>query len=197
MVVVRRGETAIGLAVDRVIDVQSGVIEAPRPTTAHGLLATFVLNGAATDMVDLPRILNGAETRCSGSRLLDRRQAGPLLLRTQSRFLAASMKQYLELGGYALLVCETADETVAALQGKSRPGAIFVDWEEEPDPGWLASLEKLSRAVAVPVYAVGRPERTTPPPWTGGVCAPDDFQSLLTLLGSERQVPSNQECLAQ
>lgn len=185
VVVVRRGDAVIGLAVDRVIDVQSGVIEAPRSTTAEGLLATFVLNGAATDMVDLPRILNQADPRCTGGRMPDRRQVGTLVLRTQSRFLAASMRQYLELGGYALQVCESGDETVAALQGKARPGAVLVDWEEEPDAGWLASLEQLSRAVSVPVYAVGRPDRTAPPAWTSGICAPDDFQSLLTLLGGE------------
>lgn len=197
VIVFRRGDTALGLAVDKVIDVQSGMMEATRSTTATGLLASFVLNGVATDMVDLPRILHEADPHGTGGRMPSRQSTPPLLLHTHSRFLASSMRQYLELGGYSLQVCEKGDDALAALQDKARPGALLLDWNREPDSIWLDSLGKLSEALSVPVFAVGEPDRTSPPAWMRGVCAPDNFRALLAMLSAERAADAGQECPIQ
>ncbi len=184
VIVVRRGDAAIGLAVDRIIDVQRGTVAAPTPTSTAGLLATFVLNGTATEMVDLPRLLAGTRPRWDQPPWPSAPSGHPVLVSAESQFRAKALRHYLELGGFPAELCAGGVAAVANLERSRDFRAVIVDWPEAPDAGWADSLQKLSQAAGIPVIGVSEAGPPETPEWILGCCPPDDFQALLRLMES-------------
>ena len=58
LLVCDRGDKPVGLLVDRVVDVVVGAFEVKRRAARHGLRGTAVVQGRATDVVDLPALLS-------------------------------------------------------------------------------------------------------------------------------------------
>jgi two-component system chemotaxis sensor kinase CheA len=178
VIVFRRGERALGLAVDRILDVQQGVVTAPSPTSATGLLATFVLNGAATELMDLPKVLEAADPVWRQPAWIDAGGGAPVLVGANSRFAGTSMRQYLELGGYPATVRETGPELGKALESGGYR-ALVLEWPVSQDDAWLESLRARCAAAEIPAVAVVEAGAGELPDWIAGTCPPNDCQALL------------------
>lgn len=181
VIVVRRGDRALGLAVDRIIDVQQGEVTAPSPTSASGLLATYVLNGVATELLDLPNVLTAADPVWDRQLWRDKTEGSPILVGTNSPFLATSLQQYLELGGYPTTLRPSGEELLKSLDGGSYR-AVVLEWPAPEGAGWLDTLKARSESAGIPVFSVGEATAENPPKWVNGKCQPNDCQSLLQML---------------
>lgn len=184
VIVVRQNERTIGLAVDRIIDVQNGTIEAPSQTSAMGLLATFVLNGVATELLDLPKVLDAADPVWTQERWIARPAGAPVLLETSSRFLATSLRHYLELGGYPTEISTSPEQTLRRL-GSGSIRALLLDWGPETDEATLAAIQAASQNGGFPVVAVCEEPCEGIPPWLTPLHPTHNFAALLRLLQPE------------
>lgn len=181
VVVVKRGEQAIGLAVDRLIDVQKGTIAAPSETTANGLLATFILNGVATELIDLPRVLAAAHRTWEQPSWIAPPTGTPVLVAADSPFIAASLRQYLELGGFPSKQCGAGDALLRSLDGDQYRAAV-VQWPEGADLNWEAALRNRIEKSKIPLIRVSDQVQNGHPEWVSGHCSPSDHESLMRLL---------------
>lgn len=192
VIVVRRGDKAIGLAVDRIIDVQQGEVTAPSPTSASGLLATYILNGSATELLDLASVLDVADPVWNKPRWMAKAEGAPILIGAHSPFVATSIRQYLELGGYPATVRSPGEDLVKSMEsGGFR--AVVMEWPT-PDGGeWIEALRARSASSGIPVISVADANADAPPQWMNGQCPSHDCQSLLRMLElswHEQPVPS-------
>jgi len=176
VIVIRDGDKAIGVAVDKIVDVQESVIEAPTPTAAEGLLATFVLNGHATELLDIPRALAAADPVWNrGSRF--RRPAGaPVLVGADSRFDAASLASYIELGGMPV---ESFTSRTKLLQRVENGGyrSVLIAWRAADSEGEWAALRARAKT---PVFFAG--ENGSAPDWIAGAAPFDEAEQLRQLV---------------
>ena len=186
VIVVRRGGRAVGLAVDRIIDVQQGVVAAPSPTSATGLLATFVLNGVATELMDLPQVLEVADPVWQQQQWIAKAEGPPVLVGTSSRFVGTSLRQYLELGGYPATVREIGPDLLKSLESTAYR-AVIVEWPTQQDENWVESLHNRTASSGIPVIGVAESDTASVPDWISRLCPPHDRQSLLRMLELSRQ----------
>lgn len=181
VIVVRRGAKAIGLAVDRIIDVQQGEVTAPSPTSASGLLATYVLNGAATELLDLASVLEVADPVWNQPPWSARTEGAPILIGAHSPFVGTSLRQYLELGGYPATVRGSGEEMLKSMEGGGFR-AVVMEWPTPDGGSWMETLRARSESAGIPVITVGDSTGDAPPDWMNGSCPPHDCHSLLRML---------------
>lgn len=176
VIVIREGDKAIGVAVDAIVDVQDSVVEAPTPTAADGLLATFVLNGHATELLDIPRVLAAADPVWNRGSRFRKPSGAPVLVGSDSRFDAASLASYLELGGTPV---ESFTSRANLLRRVEKGGcrSVVISWRvSDSEADW----ESLRARAKTPVYFAG--DVLHAPEWVSGAAPFDDAEQLRTLV---------------
>jgi two-component system chemotaxis sensor kinase CheA len=185
VIVIRRGERVTGLAVDRILDVQRGEMKAASETAASGLLATFVLNGAATELLDLPRVLAAAQPTWDGPKWVAEGNGQAVLVRARTAFVSRSIRQYLELAGYGVEECGGEEAMWRAMEGGGYLAAVL-EWPEEGTAEWAEELRARSSAAGTGVIRIGEDGSEAGPEWLLGQIAGNDSARLVELLGEAR-----------
>lgn len=176
VIVIREGEKAIGLAVDAIVDVQDSVVEAPTPTAAEGLLATFVLNGHATELLDIPRVLAAADPVWNRSSRFRKPSGAPVLVGADSRFDATSLASYLELGGTPVEAFSKPCDLLKRIE-KGGYRSVVIAWR---GAGLETDWESLRARVKTAVYYAG--DGGAAPEWVSGLAPFDDAEQLRRLI---------------
>jgi hypothetical protein len=149
-------------------------------------LATFVLNGMATELMDLPQVLEAADPVWQQQQWLAKASGAPVLVGANSRFVGTSLRQYLELGGYPATVRDSGPELLQSLEsGTFR--AVIVEWPTLLDEISMESLRTRTEASGIPVIGVADTDSANLPVWISRNCPPHDCQSLLRMLELSQQ----------
>jgi len=178
VIVIRNGDRVIGLVVDRILDVQEGELHAATPTSAPGLLATFVLHGRATELLDIPTVLAAADPVWTSNERFRKPSGLPVLVGVESRYDGAALMQGLELGGFPVDICEVAGDLERRFSEKRYRAVVLA-----AKLGALAEpLRRQAASASVPVFAAEG--ACCEGGWLAGEFRMDDTEGLRRLIGA-------------
>lgn len=110
VIVFQNGTRRVGLVVDRILDIVEDTITVREGSSRPGLLGSAVVASKVVDLLDLHFVLGVHAAHSQSSS-----QAGTVVLAEPSPFARGLLRSGIEMAGYQVLECATAETAIEAL----------------------------------------------------------------------------------
>lgn len=156
VLVFSQGESVIGLAVDRILDIVEDVLEIQISDASPGVLGTAVLKGVSTEIIDLGWYLAKADPQWASAVAQLEKQRGRkrVLLIESHPFFRNLLAPVVSAAGYDVTVAANAEEARARIEAGSTFDVVLADADnllDEPVAGQnVISLSSRTDTEAVP-----------------------------------------------
>ncbi|MFN7932268.1 MAG: chemotaxis protein CheW [Bryobacteraceae bacterium] len=124
VIVINQEMRRIGLAVDQIIDIQTGELLARGTVTNPKLLCSAVFGGRVVDVLNLPEVLQAADPTWFRRRSQERQTGKRIVVAMPVRFHRNVVRHTLELAGHEAIEAATTDEAIQAIRQKE-PHAVL------------------------------------------------------------------------
>jgi two-component system, chemotaxis family, sensor kinase CheA len=115
VVVFNDGGRAIGMVVDKILDVAEAAVIVRQKSTRRGLLGSAVVGQLVTDFVDLGAVITAAKGGWSQT-VVGPGDGGTILIVDPSPFWTGLLRSALEMAGYGVLQATTSDTALQILE---------------------------------------------------------------------------------
>jgi two-component system chemotaxis sensor kinase CheA len=132
ILVFSQGESVIGLAVDRILDIVEDVLDIQLNDAAPGVLGTAVLKGASTEVIDLGWFLAKADPGWAAAAAQIEKQRGRkrVLLIESHPFFRNLLAPVVTAAGYDVTIAASAEEAKASLAAGLGFDVVLADADE-------------------------------------------------------------------
>ena len=136
VLVFSQGESVIGLAVDRILDIVEDVLNIQISDAAPGVLGTAVLKGVSTEVIDLGWFLGQADPgwAAAAAQLEVQRGRKRVLLIEGHPFFRNLLAPVVSAAGYDVTIAATADEARARLESGATFDVVLADTDGGAQP---------------------------------------------------------------
>jgi len=157
VVVIGQGESAIGIEVDRILDIVEERINAPRMSERPGLLGSAILGQRITDFLDVRAVISEAGHNCLVGNKSEAGGRARVLLVDHEAFSRELVRNYLEMAGYHVTEASGTAEAIEKLTSRAFDlVAISLDLPERGAYRLLGEIRSLPGRASTPVLALGR-----------------------------------------
>lgn len=115
VVVFSEGNRSVGVMVDQILDIVEGDVSTRKPSSEPGVLASIVLGGKVTDLVDLKQVLTQESVDWFGSTPQAAMQNATVLIAEPESFRRNLLRSAMQLAGYRVREAANASEVIRAL----------------------------------------------------------------------------------
>lgn len=132
VLVFSHGESVIGLAVDRILDVVEDVLDIQISDVSAGVLGTAVVKGVSTEIIDVGWFLAKADPEwAAAAAQLERRRGRKRVLLIESHpFFRNLLAPVVSAAGYDVTMAGSAEEALASLAGGQAFDVVLADTDE-------------------------------------------------------------------
>ncbi|WP_321394076.1 chemotaxis protein CheW [Emcibacter sp.] len=157
------GDRTMGLMVDEIVDILEDRIEVELSSKVEGQIGTAVINGKATEVIDVAHYIEKAFGKVHGTGNADKtKDRQHILLVDDSPFFLNMIRPLLSAAGYNITAVSTAAEALA-LRDKGRQYDVIISDIEMPEIDGFSFAEKVRKDGAwqdIPLVALS--SRSTP-----------------------------------
>lgn len=136
VLVFSQGESVIGLAVDRILDIVEDVLDIQISDAASGVLGTAVLKGVSTEVIDLGWFLGQADPgwAAAAAQIEVQRGRKRVLLIEGHPFFRNLLAPVVSAAGYDVTIAASADEARARLESGATFDVVLADADGGEQP---------------------------------------------------------------
>ncbi|NUN06072.1 MAG: chemotaxis protein CheW, partial [Bdellovibrio sp.] len=124
VIVINQEMRRIGLAVDHIVDIQTGELTARGMVANPKLLCSAVFGGKVVDLLNLPEVLQAADPTWFRRRSQERQTGKRILIVMPVRFHRQVVRHTIELAGHESIEAGTLEEALQAIRQKE-PHAVL------------------------------------------------------------------------
>lgn len=160
ILVFSQGESVIGLAVDRILDIVEDVLEIQLNDASPGVLGTAVLKGASTEIIDLGWFLAKADPAWAAAAAQIEKQRGRkrVLLIESHPFFRNLLAPVVSAAGYDVTIAASAEEAKASLASGQAFDVVLAD-ADEPQAASVAGPNVIPMSSRMDTEAIPKSDR--------------------------------------
>jgi two-component system chemotaxis sensor kinase CheA len=160
VLVFSQGESVIGLAVDRILDIVEDVLDIQLNDASSGVLGTAVLKGASTEIIDLGWFLAKADPEWAAAAAQIEKQRGRkrVLLIESHPFFRNLLAPVVTAAGYDVTIAANAEEAKASLAAGQAFDVVLAD-ADAPQTDPVAGPNVISMSSRTDTEAVPKSDR--------------------------------------
>jgi two-component system chemotaxis sensor kinase CheA len=130
ILVFSRDNRAIGLAVDKIVDIVHEPVTIDLATDHSGVIGAAIIRGKATEIADISHYLGAATNDWRDRR--GEKAKGTVLLIEQSEFARNMLKPLIEAAGYSVQIAPSFDQGLELHADRQKFDAVLADLETDP-----------------------------------------------------------------
>lgn len=160
ILVFSQGESVIGLAVDRILDIVEDVLDIQINDASPGVLGTAVLKGASTEIIDLGCFLAKADPdwAVAAAQIETQRGRKRVLLIESHPFFRNLLAPVVAAAGYEVTIAASAEEARASLAAGQAFDVVLAD-TDEPHAASVAGPNVVPLSSRIDTEAVSKSDR--------------------------------------
>ena len=160
VLVFSQGESVIGLAVDRILDIVEDVLDIQLSDASPGVLGTAVLKGASTEIIDLGWFLAKADPDWAAAAAQIEMQRGRkrVLLIESHPFFRNLLAPVVTAAGYDVTIAANAEEAKASLAAGRAFDVVLAD-ADAPQPYPVAGANVIAMSSRTDTEAIPKSDR--------------------------------------
>jgi two-component system, chemotaxis family, sensor kinase CheA len=141
VVVFSEGARSVGVMVDEILDIVEGDVRTRKSSDKPGILASIVLGGKVTDLLDLKQVLSDQAADWFGRARADSASRATVLIAEPESFRRNLLRSVMELAGYRVREAANAADTMRVLEQDDIAVALvsfgMPDAERDQLAGWV------------------------------------------------------------
>lgn len=141
VVVFSEGARSVGVMVDEILDIVEGDVRTRKSSEKPGILASIVLGGKVTDLLDLKQVLSDQAADWFGPSRADSASRATVLIAEPESFRRNLLRSVMELAGYRVREAANAADTMRVLEQGDIAVALvsfgMPDAERDQLAGWV------------------------------------------------------------
>jgi two-component system chemotaxis sensor kinase CheA len=167
VVVFSDGNRSVGVLVDQILDIVEGDLSTRRAAARPGILASFVLGGRITDLMDLSHVLREEESGWFGRKGAETAEAKTVVLAEPEPFRRNLLRMALQVGGHRVVETNSPTELLRALEaGRSTVALVSLQMEGQQGQTigeWLQPVKRQTGARLIAIQEAAEAAGTEPP----------------------------------